>query len=457
MIEIALLGFFGLLLVMGLRHPFIWVLAYLYVDILSPAKIGWMILPSIPFSLIAFAAVFGGWLLIDDKTGSRFGLRQWLIVLLLAYCAMTTFTAQFPEAAALKWAWVWKALIFAAFMPLTLTTRLRIEAATLVMVLSVGAIVIDGGMKTAFGGAGYGTLTFFVRENSGIYEGSIISAVAMSIIPLALWLARHGTIFPPDWRVRLFVAALIFACLLIPIGTEARTGLLCAGVIGALLMRSVKHRFAYAALAGVALLVAVPFLPASFAERMSTIGDHKGDQSASTRLAVWSWTLDYVKQHPLGGGFNAYIANEVSYDLVTTEQVGNAVVTENQRITEKSRAYHSSYFEMLGEQGYIGFGLWIWLQLLGLWQMERLRRHWIGRSEPDCQWQAPLATALQLGQVSYLVGSLFVGIAFQPFIFMLIGLQCALWSYLRREERLRQQGRPVPSFMQSRAARSPLP
>ena len=32
----------------------------------------------------------------------------------------------------------------------------------------------------------------------------------------------------------------------------------------------------------------------------------------------------------------------------------------------------------------------------------------------------------------YLVGGLFVGIAYQPFVFMLIGLQCALWSYLKR-------------------------
>jgi hypothetical protein len=31
-----------------------------------------------------------------------------------------------------------------------------------------------------------------------------------------------------------------------------------------------------------------------------------------------------------------------------------------------------------------------------------------------------------------MLGSLFVGIAFQPFCYMLIGLQCGLWSYLRR-------------------------
>ena len=49
-------------------------------------------------------------------------------------------------------------------------------------------------------------------------------------------------------------------------------------------------------------------------------------------------------------------------------------------------------------------------------------------------WQWGLATALQQSQIVYLVGALFVGIAYQPFIFMLVGLQCALWSYVQRTE-----------------------
>ena len=44
-------------------------------------------------------------------------------------------------------------------------------------------------------------------------------------------------------------------------------------------------------LAGVALLVALPFLPASYTERMTTITEYKADESASTRVAVWRWTM----------------------------------------------------------------------------------------------------------------------------------------------------------------------
>jgi probable O-glycosylation ligase (exosortase A-associated) len=438
--SIGLTLFVLALFAIGLRRPFLWVLAYVYIDVLVPQKISYNILAHIPVSLIAFMLCFGGWFAIDPKADTRFTVRQGLLLLLLVYCAMTTITADFPIDAAAKWAWVWKGLIFAIFLPLTLRTRLRFEAVTLTMVLTVGAIIINGGIKTAAGGGGYGELNLFVNDNTGIYEGSILSTVAIAIIPLALWLAKHGTVFKPDWRVKVFAVALIFACMLIPIGTQARTGLLCLGFLAVLSLRMVKHRVLYVTAVAAVGLMAVPFLPQSFTARMSTIEDHKADQSASTRVAVWMWTIDYAKNHPFGGGFDAYRSNQIAYTTVTEQTDGGTTSIGSEKIVDKGRAYHSSYFEMLGEQGWPGLALWLWIQAMGLWQMERLRSRWgkrgaLAPDDPSLQWQAPLANALQQAQLVYLLGSLFVGIAFQQFILMIIALQCGLWSYLRRLEK----------------------
>ena len=107
MLDIALACFCLLLFAMGLRRPFIWVLAYIYVDIVAPQKIGFTIMPVLQISLVAFLLAFGGWLLLDSKQGSRFGPRQWLLLALLAWCAVTTFLwADFPVEAAGKWSWV---------------------------------------------------------------------------------------------------------------------------------------------------------------------------------------------------------------------------------------------------------------------------------------------------------------------------------------------------------------
>jgi hypothetical protein len=73
----AFLFLFALgLLALGLRRPFVWVLTYLYIDIVAPQKFGWSLMHALPFSLIAFAAAFAGWLLVDSKEGARFTFRQ---------------------------------------------------------------------------------------------------------------------------------------------------------------------------------------------------------------------------------------------------------------------------------------------------------------------------------------------------------------------------------------------
>jgi O-antigen ligase len=232
--------------------------------------------------------------------------------------------------------------------------------------------------------------------------------------------------------VTLFALALTFSCLLIPIGTQTRTGLLCIGLLAVLSLRNIKRRFLYVGVMAALALVAIPFLPDSYTQRMSTIEGHKSDQSASTRVAVWLWTLEYVQDYPLGGGFDAFRGNKIKVETQTIEGEGNNVAVTTEEAFDKGRAYHSSYFEMLGEQGWPGLILWLWLQAAGLWQMERIRSRWKARTGPGEAWQAPLANALQQAQLIYLAGSLFVGIAYQPFIFMLIGLQCGLWSYLKR-------------------------
>lgn len=432
MLDLALAGFLGGLLALGFRRPFLFVLAYLYVDIVAPQKISYFLLASLPVSLIVFVAAFAGWAIADDKTRSRFTLRQVLMLFLLLYCGITTMSADFPIEAAEKWSWVWKALVFALFLPLALTTRLRIEATVLVMTLSAASIIITGAIKTLGSGGGYGELKFFVNDNVGLYESSIISCVAISIIPLILWLRKHSTIYPSDWRVNLFSVALIFACLLIPIGTQARTGLICIGLLAVMSLRTVKRRFLYIGLMGALALTAIPFLPDSYTKRMSTIENHESDESASSRVAVWKWTWEYAKDNPLGGGFDSYRSNSFRYHTREADTAGNNSEIETKLVVDKARAFHSSYFEMLGEQGWPGLLVWLWLQALGVWQMERLRRRWSKRTGLREQWQAPLANALQQAQIIYMVGSLFVGIAYQPFILMLIGVQCALWTYLRQ-------------------------
>ena len=439
--DLAFIGFIATLLALGLKRPFLFVLAYAYVDTVAPQRLSYYLLNSIPLSLIVFVAAVLGWLIADDKRGFRIAPRQWLLLALLLYAGVTTQTADFPLEAAEKWGWVWKALVFAIFLPFTLTTRLRVESMLLFMILSAAAIVIVGGLKTLASGGGYGVLNLMVDNNSGLYESSTIAAIAIAIIPLILWLMKHGTVYPLDWRVKLFGYALVFACLLIPVGTQARTGLICIGVLAVLQLRFVKRRLLYLALLGAAGAVGLALAPSSFTTRMETINDYKADSSASARLAIWGWTWNYAKDNPLGGGFDAYRGNRVRVEMQSTTTSGAMTSVQTASQIEEGRAYHSAYFEMLGEQGFPGLMLWLLIHVGGIVRMEVLRRRF--HDDPDVPWASGLAAALQGAQIIYLVGALFVAIAFQPFMLMLVGVQIGFDNVLRRAARSRASPSPA--------------
>ncbi|WP_416830665.1 MAG: putative O-glycosylation ligase, exosortase A system-associated [Erythrobacter sp.] len=432
MLDLVFLSFIAFVLLLGLRRPFLWVLLYVYIDILAPQRIGYSLITSLPVSLIAFGAAFGGWLLLDRKEGARFSLRQFLLLIFMGWCWYTLQGSAFPEPAGTKWDWVWKALLFAIFLPLTITTRARIEALGLTVILSVATIVVSTGLKTVLGGGGYGSLKFFVNDNSGIYESSTLATIAIGLIPMIVWFMKHGTIFRPHWTVSVFGIALIFASLLIPIGTEARTGLLCIAALGVLLLRFTEKRLIFVAAAGAMVVIALPFLPQSYYDRMATIAEPGGDQSASTRVAVWEWTIDYANRNPLGGGFDSYRANSFTYVMPVKEETDNTVTIQYQEVTDEARAFHSSVFEVLGEQGYPGLIIWLSIHLLGVWQMEKIYRRWRGVTEETESWIAPMASALQMASLIYFVGALFQGIAYQPAFLMIVGLQIGLDTYVRR-------------------------
>jgi probable O-glycosylation ligase (exosortase A-associated) len=431
--DLFFVAFLMALLALGFRRPFLFVLAYVYVDIVTPQQLSYFLLNRLPLSLILSSLAFGGWLMMGDKRLS-FAPRQFLLVALLVYAGATTIHADFPIEAAAKWSWVWKSMIWAIFLPFVLRTRLRIESYLLFMTLAVATIIIVGGLKTVLTGGGYGELNLMVANNTGLFEGSIISTFAIAMIPIILWLAKFGTVFPPDWRVRLFAYALIFSCLLIPVGTQARTGLICAGVLVIVSLRDAKRPILYAAMIGVAGLAAIPLLPSSFSSRMETIQGYQADSSATARLAVWGWTWNYVQDHPFGGGFDSFRGNKLMVPITRKTESGAVETVSQQIVIDEGRAFHSSYFEMLGEQGFPGLIMFLVLHLGGLIRMEVLRRRY-RKAEGDEAWISPLATALQTAQLIYLVGSLFVGIGYQAFVMSLLGAQIGFDAYVGHKRR----------------------
>jgi hypothetical protein len=230
-----------------------------------------------------------------------------------------------------------------------------------------------------------------------------------------------------------------------------------------LLLRSVRYKFVYAGLGVLALVAAVPFLPQKYVARMDTITEYQGDESASTGSRCGSGRSATPPSTRSAAGSTPTSATASPTRRAKVTGAANNATIETQQVTDKARAYHSSYFEMLGEQGWPGLILWLVAAGTrgvadGAHSLAFRAKKDEARADGKASWQWGLATALQQSQITYLVGAAFVGIAYQPFIFMLIGLQCALWSYVRRTEDAPKKAhfRRPPAGARFRRAPEPL-
>ncbi|HET9511375.1 MAG TPA: DUF5935 domain-containing protein, partial [Sphingomonas sp.] len=105
--DLIFVAFLGLFFAGGFRRPFIFVLAYVYIDIVSPQRLTYYLLNAVPISALAVALAIGAWAAVDDKSDTRLAPRQGLLAILLLYCWYTTIHADFPVDALSKWEWVW--------------------------------------------------------------------------------------------------------------------------------------------------------------------------------------------------------------------------------------------------------------------------------------------------------------------------------------------------------------
>jgi O-antigen ligase len=154
-------------------------------------------------------------------------------------------------------------------------------------------------------------------------------------------------------------------------------------------------------------------------ERMSTTTEARGEDSALGRLLVWQWTWDFALRNPAGGGFDAYRA---SY-AVTRRSDGT-------EFSIQGHAFHSIYFEVLGEQGWLGLGIFLSILAVFFLGMMKVRRR--ARRREDLAWMDGLASALMQSTLIFMAGAAFSGIAFQPLQYYLIMFAVSLSAVMAR-------------------------
>lgn len=423
---------FFTLIFTGFSAAFAAALGFVWVDVVKPQQLAWSIITGWPLSMIAALAMVAQYALKDKKFPPKFGSILLLFVVFTVWVTLTTMMSTIPDRPWAKWDWVYKVLLFAIFIPFVFRSRVQIESFILVFVFSAATIFFSAGVKTMLGSGGYGVLAIMGGGNTGLAEGSTLAVVCIMLVPLIVFLMRHTIIFPRNWKTYALFAGIIVTALATVVGTGARTGVIAVAVLcGLSALKSKKKLWwvAGAALAGV-IYLNVDLSDTRWGARMSTIETYNKDSSALGRLKVWEWTLKFTAENPLGGGFDSFLHNRIA----NVTEDGTIQYYPEGRLVGK--AFHSVYFEVLGEQGFPGFVMYFSMILIALAKLRKLKKKWA--KQPGMAWLVSLADALVSAILIFLAGGAFVGIAYQPFIFYMLGLTVAIDQYSARVEREEQ-------------------
>lgn len=402
--------------IVGAVAPFVLTLGYLSVDSFMPQGFGYSLITGLPVSKIVAIAALGSYFLFDRRDPPRVCLMTLLLVLLAGWVTLSTFTwAVLPVASVEKWNVVIKTLLFAAFIPLVIRSRIQIEAFLQIWLFGFAINFLPPGLKALISGSSYGR-DLSISDAGSLSGDARLAMIALMLVPIMLFLHRHTKILPRHWLTSVMYLTMIVIAGGATYGTYERTGLVVAAVLAALLWLRSRHKVLVGAALVAATLIGANLAPADWLDRMDTI---TSSTSAETgRVQVWLWTFNYVLEHPLGGGFEVYEIN----------QLGE--MPDGRRW---SVAYHNDFFEVLGEQGWPGLAIFVGLISTSIIYLRGAARR--ARRIPDLAWCSDLAAALQMALVLQLTGGSFIAMGFHPPLYMVFALSISLREYVYRVEK----------------------
>ncbi len=202
------------------------------------------------------------------------------------------------------------------------------------------------------------------------------------------------------------------------LGSYSRGAFLGLGVtLGFLVLRSRRALVTALVLVGV-FGASLYFLPQEWFARMYTIQDYEQDASAGGRFDAWTFAFKLARDHPfLGGG-----------QLVGTD---DRLFKKYVPTAETARAAHSIYFEVLGETGFVGLGLFLLLLFVSFRVGSKIIK--TTRHRADLAWARSLAAMLQVGMVGYATAGAFLSLGFFDLYYALVALMTATQVVVRRE------------------------
>lgn len=384
------------------RKPFYGVLMWAFVSYFNPHRYAWSnAVYNFPVAEVIAIPTLLGILFAPRLNRNIFARESILMIVMWMWMGITLlYASQVPlfaghiQDGTERLIQITKILLMTFVTILVVDSKVRLRQAVLVIALCLGIRAVWAGIfgvQTAGEFRVYGPHDSFLADNNDFALGLNMT------LPMLYWLIPSE---PRRWArngLRLCVLASILCVIL----TYSRGGLL--GLVTVLLLIALMSRYRLIALAlvGVAAMFTLSFAPQAWTDRMENLAHGQIDSSAQQRLIGWRTGWNLVMDYPItGGGLEAYPDVVVFRHYQPEEMPGG----------RESEGPHSIYFQVLGEQGFVGLALFLLLLGSCLVSLHRLRSK--AKKNVSTQWVIPYTRMFEVSLAGYMVSGAFLGRAY---------------------------------------------
>jgi putative inorganic carbon (HCO3(-)) transporter len=414
--DILIVILFSLGLLRAFKEPIYGVLVWSWIAYMSPHRLGWGFAYSLPYAMISAVVAIPLAFAAKEKR-SPFSASTVLLCCLVLWMAITTMAAIFPEDAWVEYKRFLKVVLMTLISGMLLVNKGSIDKLLIVIVGSLGFYGVKGGLFTILTG---GSFRVWGPAGSFVEGNNEIALALLMIIPLMNYF-RIQTSY--RWIKNALIAAMVLSGVA-AIGSQSRGALLATGSMLVWFWFKSKNKGLVAIGVGVIAAVVLAMMPDSWFHRMETIENYEADSSAMGRINAWWLAWNIARDRLTAGGFNHW--SSLTYSLYAPNP-------------KDVHDVHSIYFEIIGEHGFIGFGIYmlIWLIVARdtLWIIKNTKN-----SEP-LNWACDLAKMSQVTFIAYATGGAFLGLAYFDLPWALVMIVAATKKIVKEQLAL---GVPVP-------------
>jgi putative inorganic carbon (HCO3(-)) transporter len=398
-------------------RPYFGAMMWIWVAYFNPHRFTYGMAYNFPVSTVIGVPTLLGIAFFRKVNRGIFVRETWMLLLFWVWITVTYINATLVpvfadhvEDAQAQLINVSKILLMTFVLILLVTSKKKLDTLFLVTAFSFGALAIKGAL---FGLQTGGDFRIWGPPDSFVYDNNDLGLALNMTLPMMYYLTREVT--SPRLRILLWVS--FYCSILAVILSYSRGALLgLVVVLGGISIKSNRKVLAGALLAVFAVLL-LTFAPPAWMDRMGNFAHGELDESAQGRLHAWQFAWTLASEYPLtGGGFETFTPQ---LEARFTPQFPFA-------------GPHSIYFQTLGEQGFVGLG--IFLLLLGscYFGLRRMRRR--VRGQPSFEWVANYSNMLEICLLGYVVSGAFLPRAYFDLWFQLVAAVALLKILYEQEE-----------------------